>query len=61
MLLDEPTNHLDLASAQALEDALADYPGAMAVVSHDAAFLAAIAPTHTLTWTPDGWRLTEQD
>lgn len=61
MLLDEPTNPLDLASAQALEDALADYPGAMAVVSHDAAFLAAIAPTHTLTWTPDGWRLTEQD
>jgi ATPase subunit of ABC transporter with duplicated ATPase domains len=61
LLLDEPTNHLDLASAQALEDALADYPGAMAVVSHDAAFLEAIAPTHTLTWMPDGWRLTERD
>ncbi len=32
-LLDEPTNHLDLASTQAIESALAAFPGAMLVVS----------------------------
>lgn len=55
LLLDEPTNHLDLASIRALEQALANYPGALAVVSHDAAFLEALAPTHGLSWHQDGW------
>ncbi|CDL19952.1 ABC transporter ATP-binding protein [Klebsiella pneumoniae IS53] len=36
--MDEPTNHLDLASTQAIESALAAFPGAMLVVSHDEAF-----------------------
>lgn len=42
LILDEPTNHLDLASIEAVEQALADYDGALLVVSHDRDFLAAI-------------------
>jgi len=60
LLLDEPTNHLDMASAEALEDALREYPGAMVVVSHDAQFLAGISPTHALSWQTQGWQLTHR-
>ncbi|PCE31402.1 ABC-F family ATP-binding cassette domain-containing protein [Burkholderia ubonensis] len=56
LLLDEPTNHLDLESVRAVEAALADFPGALVVASHDAAFLAALEPTHTMQWNRDGWR-----
>ncbi len=43
LLLDEPTNHLDLKNLDWLESELADFKGAVLVVSHDRWFLEAVA------------------
>jgi ATP-binding cassette subfamily F protein 3 len=42
LILDEPTNHLDLESREALERALATFPGSLLLVSHDRALLDAV-------------------
>jgi ATP-binding cassette subfamily F protein uup len=39
LVLDEPTNHLDVDSIVWLETMVADFPGAVFVVTHDRAFL----------------------
>jgi len=43
ILLDEPTNHLDLTSTQVMERALAYFPGAVIVASHDRFFIDKVA------------------
>ena len=43
LALDEPTNHLDLPSVERLQAALADFPGALVVVTHDAGLRDALA------------------
>nr|WP_217497769.1 ATP-binding cassette domain-containing protein [Lysobacter enzymogenes] len=48
LLLDEPSNHLDLDALGELERALRAYRGALLAVSHDEAFIAALAPTRRL-------------
>lgn len=47
IIMDEPTNHLDLHSVEALERALAQFGGALLLVSHDHTFLRACTST---TW-----------
>ena len=43
LLLDEPTNHLDLDSIAWLEQLLVGFAGSVVVVTHDRAFLDAVA------------------
>ncbi len=43
LLLDEPTTHLDVESREALQDALETYAGTVVLVSHDVAFVRAVA------------------
>jgi len=49
LVLDEPTNHLDLPSIERLQAALAAWPGALLLVSHDAALAAAVTDR---VWAP---------
>ena len=51
LLLDEPTNHLDLDAVLWLQDWLANYPGTLMLISHDAEFLDHVT-THTMHMEP---------
>jgi ATPase subunit of ABC transporter with duplicated ATPase domains len=53
LLLDEPTNNLDPASREEILDALANYTGAVVLVSHDEGAVQALNPERVLI-LPDG-------
>lgn len=58
LLLDEPTNDLDIASREALEDVLEEFPGAVVAVSHDRYFLNRLV--RRVLWIEDGdWGIAE--
>jgi ATP-binding cassette subfamily F protein uup len=52
LLLDEPTNHLDIAAIGWLETLIADTRAAVVMISHDRAFLSALA--RGLLWLDRG-------
>ena len=47
IVMDEPTNHMDLPSIECLEEALAECPCALLLVSHDQRFLRLLT---TINW-----------
>lgn len=42
LILDEPTNHLDVNAKESLQKAIADYEGAVILVSHDKTFAESV-------------------
>lgn len=55
LALDEPTNHLDILARDALERALAEYPGTILFVTHDRRLVEKIA-SHILYIDGEGLR-----
>jgi len=58
LILDEPTNHLDIDSREALVHALADYSGAVILISHDRHLIEASADR---LWLVAGGTVTPYD
>lgn len=56
LVLDEPTNDLDLETLDLLQEMLADYEGAVLLVSHDRDFIDRVV-TSVIAWEDEGqWR-----
>ncbi|NQX69404.1 ABC-F type ribosomal protection protein [Paenibacillus alba] len=55
LILDEPTNHIDIASREALEDALEEFPGTVLAVTHDRYFMNRLSQK---IWELDQGRIT---
>ncbi|WP_155374593.1 ABC-F family ATP-binding cassette domain-containing protein [Catellatospora vulcania] len=53
LLLDEPTNNLDPVSREQVLDAIARYPGAIVLVTHDPGAVAALKPDRAIL-LPEG-------
>ena len=53
VILDEPTNHLDITATQVMERALANFPGAVIVATHDRFFIDKVA-TRLLVFAGSG-------
>ncbi len=53
LVLDEPTNDLDMETLELFEELLAEYTGTILLISHDRAFIDAVA-TSTFVFSGDG-------
>jgi ATP-binding cassette subfamily F protein 3 len=58
LILDEPTNHLDIDAREALVRALADYEGAVILISHDPHLVELVADR---LWLVAGGKVTPFD
>lgn len=59
LLLDEPTNHLDLYAVEELTEQLAEFPGAVVMVSHGEHLLRRVA-TRLIVFEPSSVQLIEE-
>ena len=54
LILDEPTNDLDIPTLEVLEENLAEFPGALVLVTHDRFLLDRVSTSILALGRPDG-------